>query len=144
MTAGSLCTAGAAEWWGDDLGEFVDAGVHNWRPFYRQRDTEGNRKPFLYFKDGCWRISLNLGDTGYVKNCQDTGYIPPRTNWEYLRDEEWIADDPTLTSELTILRPCQLVRVAGTGDVMKKSRSYLGDFRFAFTIWLIAIDQHHH
>ena len=138
-------TAGAAEWRGDNLGEFVEAGVHNWRPFYRQRDTERNQKPYLYFEDGCWQISKTLGDSsGYVKSCPGRGYTPPRTNWEYLRDEEWIADDPTLTSELTILRPCHMVRVAGTGDVMKKRRSYLGDFRFAFTIWLIAIDQHHH
>ena len=40
--------AGAAEWHGDSLGEFVKAGNYNGRPFYKQRDTEGIRKTFLY------------------------------------------------------------------------------------------------
>ena len=34
-------TSGAAENVGDKLGEFVEAGEHGGRPYYRQRDTEG-------------------------------------------------------------------------------------------------------
>ena len=34
-------TSGAAENVGAFLGEFVEAGEHGGRPYYRQRDTEG-------------------------------------------------------------------------------------------------------
>merc|ERR1719237_397367 len=41
-------TAGAAEYQGSKLGEFVEAGEHGGKPFYRQRDTEGSSETFLY------------------------------------------------------------------------------------------------
>ena len=35
-------TASAAENVGNRLGEYVEAGVHEGRPYYKQRDTLGN------------------------------------------------------------------------------------------------------
>ena len=42
----------------------------------------------------------------------------------------WGSDDDTsLTLEFTTLSPCQLVRVAGEGEVVEKRGSELGDYR---------------
>ena len=73
-------TAGAAEWWGHLLGEYVEAGEHGGRPYYKQRDTEGRSENFLYSEGGEWVVSSDLGDSyGRLKNPQDTP-LPPNDN----------------------------------------------------------------
>ena len=122
-------TARAAEYQGHRLGEFVEAGEHGERPFYRQRTTEGSKPHYLYFEDNCWQVSETLGNRNdYIKNCQDT-QLPPTKSWEYVGDGGWSDDDTSLTLEFTTLSPCQLVRVAGEGEVVKKRGSELGDYR---------------
>ena len=135
-------TGGAAEQWGGLLGEFVEAGEHGGKPFFRQRHTEGSIPQLLYFEDSCWQVSETLGNSSwqflavlyvviprndYIKNCQDT-QLPPTRNWEYVKDG-WRDDDTSLTLEFTTLSPCKLVRVAGEGDVVKVHGGSLGDYR---------------
>ena len=73
-------TAQAAEEVGKSLGEFVEAGEHGGRPYYRQRDTEGRSDNFLYSKEGKWLVSSRLGDSyGRLRNPQDTP-LPPKDN----------------------------------------------------------------
>ena len=73
-------TAQAAEEVGRSLGEYVEAGEHGGRPYYRQRDTEGRSANFLYSEGGEWLVSSNLGDSyGRLKNPQDTP-LPPNDN----------------------------------------------------------------
>ena len=133
-------TAGAAEWQGGRLGEFVEAGEHGGRPFYRQRDTEGQQGRFLYSEGGEWFVSDTLGGTsGGVMNSQNTN-TPPSTQWEYYGGGKWNDDDTSLTLEFTTLSPiCQLVRVAGEGDVVEKLGSSLGDYRSEYVSVLINI-----
>ena len=123
-------TAGAAEWQGSRLGEFVEVGELGGRPFFLQKDTEGSKPQYLYFEDKCWQVSVTLGNRNdFLKNCQDTR-MPPTRNWEYARDGGWNDDDTSLYLEFTALSPiCQLVRVAGEGDVVEKVGSSLGDYR---------------
>ena len=109
-------TAGAAEYLGNWLGEFVEAGEHGGKPFFRQRDTEGSKPQYLYFEDSCWQVSVTLGNGNhYIRNCRDT-QLPPTRSWEYwwatFWTEGWGDDDTSLTLEFTSLSPCQLVRVA--------------------------------
>ena len=121
-------TAGAADHQGYRLGEFVEAGEHGERPFYRQRTTEGSKPTYLYFEDNCWQVSETLGNRNdNIKNYQDT-QLPPTRNWEYVKDG-WRDDDTSLTLEFTTLSPCKLVRVAGEGDVVKVHGGSLGDYR---------------
>ena len=124
--------AGAAEYRGDMLGEFEEVGDYTGRPFYIQRDTEGERRHYLYFEDKCWQVSKTLGKRNdYIKNCQDTR-LPPKSSWEYVKkDQGWSEDDTSLKAEFTFLTPCKLVRVEGAGDVVEKQGSALGDYRFA-------------
>ena len=127
--------AGAAEYLGNMLGEFVEAGDYTGRPFYLQRDTEGKKTHYLYFEDKCWQVSVTLGKRNdYIKNCQDTR-LPPKSSWEYVTKKggysRWSEDDTSLKAEFTFLTPCKLVRVEGTGDVVEKQGSSLGDYRFA-------------
>ena len=126
-------TAGAAEYLGGRLGEFQEVGKHGGRPFFAQRETEGTQPQNLYFEDNCWQISVTLGNRNdYVKNCQNT-QLPPTRNWEYAKDGGWSDDDTSLTLEFTTLSPiCQLVRVAGEGDVVEKQGSSLGDYRSVY------------
>merc|ERR1712213_189002 len=47
-------TAGAAEYKGARLGEFVREGEHNNRPYYKQRDTEGSEDVYVYSNSEGW------------------------------------------------------------------------------------------
>ena len=124
-------TAGTAEYLGGRLGEFVEAGKHGGKPFFRQRNTESSKPEFLYFEDSCWQVSMTLGNReDFIKNCQDT-QLPPTRDWEYVKNGRWNDDDPSLTLEFTSLSPCQLVRVTGEGNVLQKQGSSLGDYRSA-------------
>ena len=75
-------------------------------------------------------VSDTLGESkGFLRNLQNTN-TPPSTQWEYSKDGRWSDDDTSLTLEFTTLSPiCQLVRVAGEGDVVEKRGSELGDYR---------------
>ena len=73
-------TAQAAERVGSSLGEYVEAGEHGGRPYYKQRDTEGRSENFLYSEGGEWLVSSDLGDSyGRLKNPQDPP-LPPNDN----------------------------------------------------------------
>ena len=123
-------TAQAAERVGNSLGEYVEAGEHGGRPYYKQRDTEGRSENFLYSEGGEWLVSDTLeGTSAFLRNLQNTNK-PPSTQWEYAKDGKWNDGDTSLTLEFTTLSPiCQLVRVAGEGDVVEKQGSSLGDYR---------------
>jgi len=131
-------TAGAAERVGGILGEFVEAGEYGGRPFFRQRDTEGQRGNFLYSEGGEWWVSDILGESnGFLRNSQNTN-TPPSTQWEYYGGGMWNDDDTSLTLEFTTLSPiCQLVRVAGEGEVLEKVGNSLGDYRSEYISVLI-------
>ena len=141
-TAVLSSTAGAAENQGACLGEFVEAGEYEGRPFYRQRETEEEEKKdtFLYSEGGNWRIGDTLGgSTSNLKNTQNSNK-PPLRQWTYWDGKKWNDNDTTLTLEFTTLSPCQLVRVAGEGDVVKEQGSSLGDYR-SVCIKLLSIMQ---
>ena len=55
-------------------------------------------------------------------------------NWLYNDEGKWINNDTSFKLEYTSIYPCQLVRVAGKGDVLKKQGDSLGDYRFLFII----------
>ena len=133
-------TASAAENVGNRLGEYVEAGVHEGRPYYKQRDTLGNEH-FLYHREiGSyeWGVSETLGgEYDGVYNNQNTR-LPPTTGWRYWDGEKRNSNDTSLTLSFTSLSPCQLVRVAGEGEVVGGvvRRKQLGDYRFALIILL--------
>ena len=121
--------AGAAEYPGHRLGEFVEAGEHGGRPYYKQRDTEGSRDTFLFSEGGIWMVGNTLGVlTGGPGNRLNSN-LPPIDGWEFADETKWNGDDTSFTLEFTTLSPCQLVRVAGEGDVVEKQGSSLGDYR---------------
>ena len=122
-------TAGAAEYQGGLLGEFVEAGEHGGRPYYRQRDTEGSSETFLYSEGGRWLVSDTLGKSvGGMANYRDSPQ-PPMEQWLYSDGKKQNDNDPSLTLEFTTLSPCQLVRVAGEGEVVEEQQDCLGDYR---------------
>ena len=123
--------AGAADNQGHILGEFVEAGEHKGRPFYKQRDTEGSEDIFLYYsEEGGWWVSELFGrSVGSQWNNQNTS-LPMTSNWLYWDGKKWNNNDTSLTLEFTSLSPCKLVRVVGDGDVVEKVGSSLGEFRF--------------
>ena len=126
-------TGGAAEWQGDSLGEYVQAGEHGGRPYFIQRDTGGSEKYFLHYisEKGYWFVSKSLADTNaFVRNFEDT-LSPPRDNWIFWDGRKRKVNDASFTLEFTSLSPCKLVRVAGEGDVVKEHGSKLGDYRSA-------------
>ena len=128
-----------------DYGEFVEAGEHRGRPFYKQRDTEGyyDEDFFLYqYSDGglWWAGDILRGSAVYQQNNQSTT-LPMTSDWLYWieqYDEGIPINDTSLTVEFTSLSPCNLVRVAGDEDVVRMyGDSLLGDYRSAFIIVII-------
>ena len=118
-------TAGAAEHQGSKLGEYVEAGEHEGRPYFRQRDTRGSADMFLYSEGGKWRASGTLGGTGgNLRNNQSTS-LPPTDQWHYYSDNDTWNSDTSLTLEFNPLSPCQLIKVVGEGV----SDNSLGDYR---------------
>jgi len=127
--------AGAAEHL-NVLGEFVEAGRHLGRPFYRQRDTEGTEDIFLFYDKGGWFVGDILGkSSGYPYTKQYTWLASNNTTgWEYWDGKKW-NNDTSLTLEFTSLSPCKLVRVSGYGDVVRRQGSSLGDYRWEVGRW---------
>ena len=126
-------TAGAAEQAGSHLGEFVEAGEYGGQPYYRQRDTDGRSENFLFSEGGEWLVGGILGKpNGWLLNRQDSPRPPTDDRWTYWDGEKWNADDTSLTLKFTTLSPCQLVRVAGEGDVVEQQGSSLGNYRSVF------------
>ena len=114
---------------GHKLGEFVEAGDYGGHSYYVQRDSEGGQPRYLYFEDNCWQVSETLGNRNdYIKNCQNT-LLPPKRNWEYVKNGRWTNNDTSLTLTFTTLSPCKMVRVTGRGDVVEKQPESLGDYR---------------
>merc|ERR1711953_372215 len=90
---------------------------------------------YLYFEDNCWQVSETLGNrNNYIKNCQNTR-LPPKRNWEYIKNDGWTNDDTSLTLTFTTLSPCKMVRVTGRGDVVEKQPESLGDYRLEVGRW---------
>ena len=128
--------AGAAEYKGNYLGEFEKIGDFNERPFYKQKNTEGETEVYLFSAGGVWRVSDELGGSRIdLMNNQNTS-LPMPNNWFYWDREKFNNNDKSLKLEYTSIYPCQLVRVAGKGDVLKKVGDSLGDYRFLFIILL--------
>ena len=86
------------------------------------------------FFSGRSSLSETLGSSyGWLFNDKNTS-LPMRTGWLYFDGENQNSNDTSLTLEFTSLSPCQLVRVAGEGEVVKKQGDKLGDYRFPFII----------
>ena len=130
-------TAGALQYQGVRLGEFLVAGDYLDRPYYKQRDTEGSENTFLFSEGWIWVVGQSLGGpTGLLANVQDTD-LPPRANWLYVDGTDgtktWSNNDQTLKLEYTTLSsPCRLVRVAGSGSVLIAQWNAMGIYRFAY------------
>ena len=125
---------GAAEWQGNALGEFVEAGEHGGRPYYRQRDTEGKADNFLYSEGGGWLVHDSLGMSfGKLSNPQDSPE-PPTSGWVYsAAAAENRDDDDSLT--LGELKgeawnyPPTSHTIRGDGPMVYKVGSSLGKYR---------------
>ena len=123
----------AAERQGSRFGEFVEEGVYEGRPYYRQRDTLG-KSHIIYSEGDKWIVSSTLGGSSRgLFNNQNTS-LPMTTGWLYWGGGKVNSNDASITLEFTALSPCQLVRVAGEGEVVKKQGDKLGDYRFPFII----------
>ena len=79
-------TAGAAEYAGAVLGEFVKFMELEGRPFYRQRNTEGSRSVVLGSGGIAsivgWLVTDLGNSSGLLTNDQDSD-LPPKANWLY-------------------------------------------------------------
>jgi len=131
-------TGGAAETFGGHLGEFAMAGEHGGRPYFKQRNTEdGDTDVFFFSHGGQWLVTVRLGKpAGELTNDQDSP-LPPVDGWLYW---DWERkrhrdDDTSLTLEFASLSPCQMVRVAGEGEVVEEHGSQLGDYRLEVGRW---------
>ena len=127
-------TAGAAEYQGASLGEYVEEGTSSGRSYYRQRDDTGKEDTFLYYNGACgdekrWLVVSALGDcSAALRNPADTA-TPPESGWLFTDGEEWRSDDRSLGLEWGVLEPCRRVEVAARGEaVWTRQEEELGSF----------------
>ena len=134
--------AWAAEYQGNRLGEYVEEGIHNNRPYYKQRDNIGKTDTFLYYNEACedekrWMVGEDLGvcRTPYLRNPADTA-TPPESGWQYfLGGEEWGSDDSSLGLKQCGLEPCGRVEVTGRGKIANIMQHEMGSY-FPAGNWL--------
>ena len=93
----------------------MKAGDHKGRPYYRQRDTEGNTDTYIYSEGGYWLVSDTLGESaGFLLNHKSSP-LPPTDGWEFWdpsKKARYDDGDISLTLEFTALSPsCQVVQV---------------------------------
>jgi len=144
-------TGTVAECQGSALGEFVKTGVHEEKPYYRQRDP---RDLFLFYALGNstlnstgntngWYVGPVLGDPGNsdvsLFSGRDTP-SPPGDQWQfYDQDQEtWREVDNSFTLEYTFLAPCQSLRVSGylgRSDWLKIGPESYGEYRLEAERW---------
>lgn len=130
-------TAGAAEYQGDKLGEYVQVGEHGGRPYYRQRDTEESTPNFLYSEGGNWLVSDTLGkSTGDLSNSKNVDE-PPLDEWNFWDGKKDRDDDNSLSLEYATLLPCRWVRVVKWANYVAKryQDDYQGDYRWEEGRW---------
>ena len=74
-------------------------------------------------------VYRSLGESrGYLTNYIGS-HKPPHNGWKYAKGGAFSGDDSSLTLEFTTLSSCQLVKVAGEGDVSKARSESLGYYR---------------
>ena len=135
-------TAGAAEWHGNQLGEYVEEGTSGGRPYYKQRDDIGKTDNFLYYSGTCsdkwrWLVGPELGKcSAGLRNPEDTA-TPPVSGWQYFSSsrEGWQSDDRSLGLQWTGLQPCSKVEVAARGEAARSQDKSLGSY-FPTGSWL--------
>ena len=123
--------AGAAEYQGDLLGEFLERGNYNGRMSYVQQDNVGQKDFFLYYhKQGVWLVGPSLGGTrNHLQNPSDS-LAPPRSGWGYWgRNGTFLDFDSTLSLQPGMLEPCQKVVVEGDAKVKSLQESSLGTYK---------------
>ena len=130
-------TGGAADYQGTKLGEYLEAAEgYKGKPYYVQKDTEGNNKTFLYSERGGWFVSGTLGlKFGEMKNNQDTPK-PPTEGWVYYDGEKigYRDDDHSLYLAFTFLFPCYLIDVVMADDALRMQGSSEGLYRLGYIL----------
>ena len=123
--------AGAAEYQGDLLGQFVERGNYNGRMSYVQQDNVGQKDFFIYYhSQGVWLVGPSLGGTrNHLQNPSDS-LAPPRSGWGYWgRNRTFLDFDSTLSLQPGALEPCHKVVVEGDKKVRSLQESSLGAYK---------------
>ena len=123
--------AGAAEYQGDFLGEFLERGDYNGRMSYIQRDNVGQKDIFLYYhKQGVWLVGPVLGGTrNHLQNPRDS-LTPPKKGWGFWGRKRFSLEfDLTLSLEYGSIVPCQEVIINGEGEVRHIQEGSLGTYK---------------
>ena len=141
--------AGAANWHGDALGEYVQCmeqcteTENNGHIIFKQRQSSTETKAlegyYLYVADNSWKVSWKLrGKVDWLRN-KNVAKLPPRTGWEYatgdIDNPVMKDDDATLALKYTSLDPCQLVLVEGGEVVRGFHGNKMGNFSLLENTW---------
>lgn len=126
-----ISSSGGAQHRGRSLGQYIFAGEHNKRPYYKQHDTIGyGDRRYLYSEevdDIHWYVGDTLGNAQkydlYNPNASDT---LPDKGWKYGFHGK-LCDDPTLMLSPGALQLCG-VTVNLSGDVLDKCPEYGGEY----------------
>ena len=103
--------------YGDLMGEWIEEGVHNGRPYFKQR-TVKKSKNFIYYHEGIsgeWRLGPKFDGTNFKMANINTGMMPPSYRWYFKyqvqdRNKEWWADT-TLYLQPGPLLTCTTVQI---------------------------------
>jgi hypothetical protein len=98
------------------------------RPYYQQRETDGQQNYFIFFTSGTWLLNDVLGEnSGFLRNRADTAR-PPAQGWEWGDGTSWRTDDNTIKLEMKEMTPCTEVEVQATGEAATAQSLSLGTY----------------
>ena len=114
----------AAEYVGGALGQYVEEGTHNNRPYYRQMSNGTKRDGFLFSKHNGWRFGSELGSTGtnFLRHPLNSA-IPPQSGWQWYNPSGQPVKDRSLSLDWGPLEPCIKVEVSAKGDAARRMDS---------------------
>ena len=109
------------------MGEFVEQErEYRGRPYFKQRDTEGNAEIFLYFEGDSWWVNNKFGERhGGLRNNR-TSSRPPTYGWLYGDGKGWNNNDTSFTVYNFASPLCNAMKVTGKGGVVEKHSRSLG------------------
>ena len=128
-------TGPSAEYWGEMLGLYKEAGTYNGAPYYIQLDDVSTKgKPGKIYKHdgGAWEAGPVLGGaTCGLRNSSTTATVP-ESGWQYGGGEAgWLHDAGLRVTRVEDISPllCGTVTISATGEAARVRADCMGQFQ---------------